>query len=58
MEAFWKEVCSAEGFDSDFLGVEALVSPEFSGFFLNEFEDSVYLFSWPVKVLSRERVEC
>jgi hypothetical protein len=37
--------------------VEALVSPEFPGFLLNELEDGVYLFGWPVEVLGRERVE-
>ncbi len=37
--------------------MEALVSAEFSCFFLNEFEDGVNLFGWPVEVLGRERVE-
>jgi len=37
--------------------VETLVSAEFSCFFLNEFEDRVDLFGWPVEVLGRERVE-
>jgi hypothetical protein len=37
--------------------VEALVSPEFSGLFLNEFEDCVYLLCGPVEVLGGERVE-
>src|SRR6267143_5105051 len=57
LEAFWEEVCSAEGFDSDLLSVKTIISPEFSGFFLNEFEDRVYLFSRPVEVLSGECVE-
>ena len=37
--------------------MEALVSAKFSSFFLNEFEDGVDLFGWPVEVLGRERVE-
>ena len=57
METFWEEIGSAQGLDSDLLGVEALVSSKFSSFFLNELEDSVYLFSRPVKVLGRKRVK-
>jgi len=31
--------------------MEALVSAEFSCFFLDEFEDGVDLFGWPVEIL-------
>jgi hypothetical protein len=37
--------------------VKALVSPEFSGFFLDEFEDRVDLFGGTIEILRRERVE-
>jgi hypothetical protein len=58
LETFREQVCSPQSLDSDLLGMEALVSPEFSGFFLDEFEDGVDFLLWPVKIFGRERVEC